>query len=91
MAWEKEAEAHERNAEVLSALQKEFIRALLRVAEEYDADPVQLAMNASNTMHGLFAPLHQIQAERMQRQHIEAMRAQEDRKDPPPSPPDKVA
>jgi hypothetical protein len=91
MAWEKEAEALERNAEVMTALQKEFIRALLRVAEEHDADPVQLAMNASNMMHGLFAPLHQMQAERMQRQHLEMMREQQKRgEQAPPSPPERA-
>ena len=64
MAWEDEAKALERHLEVTTALQREMIDALLRVAEKYNVDPVQLAMGAQN-MHGLFQPLFQLQQERM--------------------------
>lgn len=76
MAWEKETKAVERHLEVVSALQREFVRALFRVAEEYDQDPVELAQTAGNMTHSLLQPLFRIQQERMLRQQQEAMRQQ---------------
>jgi hypothetical protein len=78
MAWEKEAEALERSVEMMAAVQKEFIAALLRVAEQYDADPTHLAMNVSNMMNSVFAPLH---AERMQQQHRALIREEQERRE----------
>jgi hypothetical protein len=82
--WEDEAKALERHIEVISALQREFIGALLRVAEEYDYDPIELAQGAGNTMHTLFQPLFRIQQQRMMEQQQAMQARQQDRPEPSP-------
>ena len=74
MAWEKEQEALRDHMKMQARLQEEFVAALFRVADEFDADPAQLAMSAQNTMHVLFHPLSQIQHQRAMREHAEAQR-----------------
>jgi hypothetical protein len=83
VAWEDEAKALDRHLEVLGALQREFVHALLRVADEYDYDPVELAMSAGNSMHNLFQPLSRIQQQRYMEQH-QAMQSHQ--QDPPETP-----
>lgn len=83
MAWEREREILERNLEAMTALQREFIDAVLRVAEQYDMNPTELAIQVSQMSHSMFQPLHQLHAEQMQQRHMEMMRAQ-DQPEPPP-------
>ena len=74
MAWEKEQEALRDHMKMQARLQEEFVAALFRVADEFDADPSQLAMSAQNTMHMLFQPLLQIHQQRVMQEHAEAHR-----------------
>ena len=71
MAFENEKDALEKALEAQTALQREFIDALFRVAEKYDADPTQLAMQVSQMSHTMFQPLHLIHQERMMARHSE--------------------
>jgi hypothetical protein len=80
-SWDDDVKAAlDKHLEVSAALQREFVDALLRVAEKYDYDPVELAMNAGNSMHTLFQPLSRIQQQRYMQQQ-QAM--QPGRQDPP--------